>query len=165
MLTWIQQMIESRRFGFTGHTITPSRKPRRELIRIAAVIGAEEHRFKFQEIAREFGWAAYVAESWAEAIPMLDTKRPPILIYDRDLPEIEWRTALLDLIARHHGICILLASTVMDQYLWNEVILHGGYDVVLKPFRAESLNRTVTFASTGMELSARTEARSSRIHK
>ena len=44
------------------------------------------------------------------------------------------------------AVCILLASRVMDDYLWHQVIHHHGYDVVAKPFRSEELRRAVTFA-------------------
>ena len=53
---------------------------------------------------------------------------------------------LAKIAALPQAICVLLASSVADQYLWNQVIQHHGYDVVIKPFQPEDLRRAVTFA-------------------
>lgn len=148
MFNWIQAFIG-------GKSTEPSRQRPCNSVQIAGLIDGEEHRAQFQEIARLFGWTAFVCGSWDEGISMLDLKRPTILVYDRDLSDGDWRTAMSKLIALYPSIYVLLASTVTDQYLWNEVIRYGGYDVVLKPFRAEEMRRTVNFASTSMEWSVR----------
>jgi hypothetical protein len=37
-------------------------------------------------------------------------------------------------------------SRVVDEYLWNETVRRGGYDVVSKPLREEDLIRVVRLA-------------------
>jgi FixJ family two-component response regulator len=41
---------------------------------------------------------------------------------------------------------VILVSGVRDDYLWQEVIRRGGYDVLPKPLRADSVARIVKLA-------------------
>jgi len=45
-----------------------------------------------------------------------------VVIYDSDLANADWKQAFMKLKAAGNEPCILLASRVYDQYLWNEVI-------------------------------------------
>ena len=56
------------------------------------------------------------------------------------------RDVLAKIASQPQAVCVLLASRVMDDYLWHQVIRHHGYDVVAKPFQPEELRRAVTFA-------------------
>lgn len=40
----------------------------------------------------------------------------------------------------------MLISPVADDYLWNEVVSNGGYDVLAKPLRQQDVLRAVKFA-------------------
>jgi len=44
--------------------------------------------------------------------------------------------------------CIFLVSKVADDYLWNEVVRRGGYDVISKPLRHDELERAAKLAWT-----------------
>ena len=44
------------------------------------------------------------------------------------------------------GACIVLISTVVDAYLWNEVVRNGGYEVLAKPLREEDVAKAVRLA-------------------
>jgi hypothetical protein len=39
--------------------------------------------------------------------------------------------------------CIFLVSPVKDDYLWCDVLSHGGFDVLIRPFRSEIVARTI----------------------
>jgi FixJ family two-component response regulator len=41
---------------------------------------------------------------------------------------------------------VILTSRVVDDYLWQEVIRYGGYDVLSKPLREEDVVRSVRLA-------------------
>ena len=44
------------------------------------------------------------------------------------------------------GACILLISRVVDDYLWNDVVMSGRYDVLRSPLREDDVVRNVRLA-------------------
>lgn len=70
----------------------------------------------------------------------------PVIFCDRDLPETEWREAVLTLAALPHRPIVILLSEVADEYLWSEVFRIGGFDVLVKPLRAEDVRRAIKLA-------------------
>jgi FixJ family two-component response regulator len=69
----------------------------------------------------------------------------PILLLDRDYSE-RWQTAIGDLIKLRRTRCVVLLSNVSDQYLWDEMVQHGGFDILTRPFRKEHVLSTLQFA-------------------
>ena len=78
-----------------------------------------------------------------QALEMLKRGRAAVILYDRDLPGRDWREAL-PLLAQAGPV--ILTSRVNDQYLWEEVIRHGGYDVLAKPLQDDQIVRFVNLA-------------------
>ena len=70
----------------------------------------------------------------------------PLVIYDGDSAQGNWKDALRRLRSAEGEPCVLLASRVRDQYLWNEVVRCGGFDVLSKNVGREHLTRTLRFA-------------------
>jgi FixJ family two-component response regulator len=70
----------------------------------------------------------------------------PIVLLDRDWPGAEWRTAVERLAAAPHCACVILMSGVSDDYLLQELIRWGGYDILPKPLRADKAARVVKLA-------------------
>jgi DNA-binding NtrC family response regulator len=123
----------------------PTKGPSQQ-IQLLAITRTHETRARLREIAAAYDWSISIVESAAEAVATLARAAAPLVICDRDLPEEDWHDVLDRIAALPHPACVLLASQVTDQYLWDEVIQHHGYDVVLKPFQADELRRVVTFA-------------------
>jgi DNA-binding NtrC family response regulator len=98
------------------------------------------------DIADRCGWLLFWADSCDNALTVLSNHRIPIVICDRDLPGEDWRAVLKRICAVSQPVCILLASSVSDEYLWREVTQHHGFDVLPKPFQPERLIRTVNLA-------------------
>lgn len=86
------------------------------------------------------------ALSFDDAVAILSNETILICIYDSDLPEVPWQLALPRLSAIAGHACVLLASRVADEYLWQEVIRCGGYDIVIKSAGEERIARTLRFA-------------------
>jgi FixJ family two-component response regulator len=70
----------------------------------------------------------------------------PIIIWDRDLPGEDWRDVVHLLATLPHRPCVLLLSRVVDDYLWNEVVRFGGFDVLSKPLKEAEVLRVVRLA-------------------
>lgn len=94
-------------------------------------------------IAERCGWQLLWANSCDEALRTLAQHPIPIVICDRDLPGEDWRTVVKRISARQQPICVLLASSVSDEYLWREVVQCQGFDIATKPFQADRLIRLV----------------------
>ncbi len=93
-------------------------------------------------------WTVAAARSSDEAVAAIESQEFSLVICDRDLPGEDWRDVLARLTSLSQPVCVFLASPVVDEYLWNEVIQHRGYDVVTKPYRYDELTRAVTFAGS-----------------
>jgi DNA-binding NtrC family response regulator len=70
----------------------------------------------------------------------------PILLFDRDTASESWQKTMRDLIKLRRGACVVLLSNVADQYLWEEVVQHGGFELLSRPFRKELVLSTLVFA-------------------
>ena len=99
-----------------------------------------------REIATGYRWKISLVGSSDDAIAALTEQPTPLVICDRDLAGEDWREVLARIAALPQAVCVLLASRVVDDYLWRQVIRNHGYDVVSKPFQPEELRRAVTFA-------------------
>ncbi len=96
------------------------------------------------EILLGTGWQLIVADNLEEAAVFVSTQPACIVLLDRDLAGVDWRTAVRRLA---NGHCrVILASFVADDYLWEEVIHCGGYDVLAKPFREDEVIHMIQFA-------------------
>lgn len=105
-------------------------------------------------IAAELGWTFTLAPSAATAAALAPSG-PTTIVLDRDLPDEDWRHALPRLAALPHTACLLLASAVADEYLWQEVSRHGGDDLLAKPWQSAELRRLVAFAAAQRAWAAR----------
>jgi DNA-binding NtrC family response regulator len=99
-----------------------------------------------RQIAASYGWRISIVSSSDAAIALLEEQPTPLVICDRDITGEAWRDVLAKIAALPQAVCVLLASGVVDDYLFRQVIRHHGYDVVAKPFQPEALCRAVTFA-------------------
>jgi len=99
-----------------------------------------------RQIAASYGWKIAIVGSSDAAIALLKEQPTPLVICDSDITGEAWSDVLGKIAALPQAVCVLLASRVVDDYLWKQVIRHHGYDVVVKPFQPEQLRRAVTFA-------------------
>jgi len=117
-----------------------------EPVKLVAITDKTEDTAALRQIAGDFRWKVSIVSSSQAAIAVLSEQPTPLVICDRDLSGEDWRDVLAKIAALPQAVCVLLASRVVDDYLWRQVIRHHGYDVVSKPFQPEELRRAVTFA-------------------
>lgn len=115
-------------------------------VRLLAITRGADEKSALTKIAADLNWKLSIADSADAAIALLGDEPLPLVICDRDLPGGDWRDTVARIAARRDVLCVVLASSVVDDYLWDEVIQQRGYDVVSKPFEADQLRRAVTFA-------------------
>jgi FixJ family two-component response regulator len=106
---------------------------------------------RLRDIMAGTGWELRVVDNLEDAEAFLGVRSASlgarsgsIVLFDRDLPAVDWRQAIGKL---SNGHCrVILASFVADDYLWEEIIHCGGYDVIAKPFRGDEVVHMIQFA-------------------
>jgi len=117
-----------------------------ETVRLVAITNEPDESAALQQIASGYRWRISIVTSSKAAVDALNEQPTPLVICDRDLAEEDWREVLTRIAGLPQAVCVLLASRVVDDYLWRQVIRNHGYDVVSKPYQPEELRRAVTFA-------------------
>ena len=124
-----------------GGTLSPG-----EPVKLVAITQNPDDAETLRQIAVDCGWRISIVDSSSVAVASLNDRPTPLVICDRDLSGESWPDVLVKIAALPQAVCVLLASSVVDDYLWHQVIRHHGYDVVAKPFQPEALCRAVKFA-------------------
>ncbi len=93
-------------------------------------------------------WSVVDAADIVRAIDALKRSAFPIVLFDRDLAGGAWQDTLRMLRAASDRACVILLSNVSDEYLWNEVISLGGFDVLTRPFHKDQVVSMLDFAHT-----------------
>ena len=120
--------------------------PPRSRITILSILLDDQDRSLIAKVSHVNQWDAVFAKTCAEARQVSERIKAHIILLDRDLAEGDWRNSLSDCASSSAGACTLLISKVADDYLWNEVVCNGGYDVFRKPLREQDVLRAVKFA-------------------
>src|SRR6185437_15659750 len=92
------------------------------------------------------GWNAEWARSLKRGVEICRRSLTPIVIYDRNLPDVDWRRALDQLSGAACDVRIILAAPDVDEDLWRNVLHRHGYDVLTRSASAEQLERELRFA-------------------
>lgn len=122
-----------------SHRTTP--KPR-----ILAVMTSEADRLCLRHAAERLAFESAFASSVQESVPLLSTTRFAVIVCDRNLPGLDWQHTLQILSSLSPESCLILVSPVNDEYLWQEVVQRGGYDVLTTPLRDEQVVHTLSQA-------------------
>jgi FixJ family two-component response regulator len=111
-------------------------------VAVLAILTSQTDRKELEVIFENTGWQIIFADTIDEPT----VQATPIVLYDRDLPGTDWRQAIQQLARTEHPRKVILASFVADDYLWQEVIHCGGYDILPKPFREDEVRHIIQFA-------------------
>jgi DNA-binding NtrC family response regulator len=97
----------------------------------------------------------HFAESYDEGQALANQLTAPVVLFDRNWPGAEWKLDVAGLAASPHHPCVILMSSVADDYLFQEVIRRGGYDVLPKPLRPDNAARVLKLALSYWSRSAK----------
>lgn len=125
--------------------------PRRQrgsspVVTILCLLGEAPDRSLVTGVCHRNQWGASFSTTREEAERFLDKFRPQIMLFDRDIAGEHWRSFVAGFAAASGGACIMLVSKVIDDYLWNELVSYGGYEVLRKPLREDEVCRAVKMA-------------------
>ena len=112
---------------------------------VGLLAGAAERRL-LARLGFDHGWDVHLAKTCNGAQVAFEQLRASVILYDQDLPEASWRHSVHTLANFTRPACVILVSSVADNNLWEELIRHGGYDVLAKPLRPDEVVRAVQLA-------------------
>ncbi len=142
----MRQVIETLRAVARRLGRTEGRRPERPAV--IGLLSGERDRGILAGVCSRNRWDVVFADTCAEARGALERMQAPLVLCDRDLPGQRWRAAVESLAAHRQPCCILLLSKVVDEYLRDEVVRSGGYDVLRKPLREDEVAHAVALAWT-----------------
>lgn len=96
-------------------------------------------------------WSVERAISWTDVYSFCDRVVNQVVLLDRHFQGSDWRRSVSSLPNPAANRCLILLSDVSDPYLWNELVQHGGFDVLARPFESSALFRTLAFAQRHCE--------------
>lgn len=125
---------------------------------VIALIVSDQDRDVLSTVSAQEAVDVYFPKTRVDAWDDMGRLSSPVILYDRDWPNAEWRTTVHSFATSEQRPCVILMSRVADEYLWQELIHWGGHDLVTKPLRAEDVSRTLKLALSYWK-SARTTAK------
>jgi DNA-binding NtrC family response regulator len=117
-----------------------------ERIQVLAITPDDRDRRSLAACAVREQWDLVITAGFEDALDAAKGSRAAVILCDRDMPGLDWRAALKKLAASKPAFAIILISSVNDEYLWDEVIHRGGYDVLAKPLQEDQTVRAVNLA-------------------
>jgi FixJ family two-component response regulator len=118
--------------------------------RIPVPLGSDRYHdcLTLQALLQGTQWMPIQAANWSDMFKLARQVHAPVILYDRDLPGLEWQKGIPRLVGASSTPCLILLSDVSDPYLWDELVLHGGFDVLARPFHREGVLAMLDFAHT-----------------
>ena len=127
-------------------------------ITLVALVLNDWNRALLARIARDHRWVIHFARTSAEAWELLNERDAQIFLFEREAPGTDWRGVIRKVISGPRLVCAILISDVADDYLWNEVVMWGGHDVLVTPLREENVLRGVRLARLYWNSASRNES-------
>ena len=116
-------------------------------------MGSSDDRATVRTFASKGGYHVTVLSSLDEAKESSTGLNAALVILDRDLPDRDstkqdWRPTVRSF-AQHDPVpAIILVSAVIDDYLFDELVKQGGFDIMPKPLHPDELRRICGLALT-----------------
>lgn len=114
-------------------------------MRLVVITSDEPFYSSIENAASTYGWKVSRTASVAEAMGRLRQSPAPLIVYDCTAMDGQWEADLDRMTAVGGGLCVVLASRVVDDYLLQDVVRRGGEDIV--PRSADRVIQAVRFAS------------------
>ena len=88
-------------------------------------------------------WDIRESGSVASALKVLRQEQIPLIVCERDLQPGTWKDVLKRITALSNPPYLIVTSVQADEELWMSALNAGAYDVLVKPFDAGELTRTL----------------------
>ena len=126
-------------------TKLPATNSRLENITLLTVNSNVEDRQSLLSILDSNGWTIQGAKSIREAIRLLKD-RPSLILCEQNLPDGSWKDIFREAQKLDNPAPFVVVSRSADERLWAEVLNLGGFDVLLRPFVRNEVERVMNMA-------------------
>jgi DNA-binding NarL/FixJ family response regulator len=116
---------------------------REKSLKILALSVFLQDRILLERLGKQYDWELRFTNSPTEAFKWVSQNQFEIILCDRNQPGYPWREVMDCLAKSSPRSCILLISPVNDDYLWNDVLQWGGYDVLRRPLLPEAVLHSI----------------------
>jgi len=110
---------------------------------ILAVMGASSGQDDLRVCAIQEGWRLLFATTVERAVRIRQTNRIDVVLYDRDVAEVDWRQDLLTMLNCAEPVFAIVISRVVTAQFSLAVLENGGYAVARKPLKGQSVTALV----------------------
>lgn len=117
-------------------------------IPVVLASACEDDRHSLRSLLQGTQWLLLEAAAWTEVQNLAGAIVSPVILCDRNLPGLKWQNGVSAVRAAIGDPCIILLSDVSDPYLWDELVQHGGFDVLTRPFQRADVLSLLGFAHT-----------------
>ena len=121
--------------------------PQKERLKILVLSAPLDDRFVLEDLGKERGWELRFASSPQEGFRLVREGHFELILCESDQPGYPWREVMDRLSETSPESCILLVSPARAEYLWQDILQHGGYGVLTRPLRKPYALRTLDTAA------------------
>jgi DNA-binding NtrC family response regulator len=89
------------------------------------------------------GWKLSMCMSVEAGLHLAEAESAHVVLLDADIPGVDWRKAFPPLLSLPGMRCVILATRVVNDNLWQTVIERGGFDIIQTPMSQGELMRIV----------------------
>src|SRR6476661_4646438 len=111
--------------------------------RVLVVDDEENLRLVLRTLLKRQGYEVETAESGEQALTLVDTFGPDVILTDVRMPKMGGLDLLATLRAKQHTATVIVMSAYGNVDLALEAMKAGAYDYIQKPFKAEEVLLTL----------------------
>ena len=119
--------------------------------RILIVDDDAEVRMATRDFLTSKGHTVTVAESGIQALKLLDTVGPDVVLLDVAMPEMDGMETLRRIVARYPSLPVIMVTANADIEITSKVLQLGAADYVPKPFDLDYLDQAVSIQVTAAQ--------------
>ena len=115
-------------------------------LKILVLSASLEDRFFLERLGKQHDWELWSTGSPGEGFMWASQRHFEVILCDRNQPGYPWREVMERLVACSPRSCILLVSPMRGDYLWQDVLRKGGYDIMLRPLCEKAVLHSIDSA-------------------
>jgi DNA-binding NtrC family response regulator len=121
---------------------------------IALLVMSHERRSPLLKSLKLLDIEVLAVETCQQARALLQTHPPvDVVITQVTLPDGNWCDVFKYLVDNAVQACLVVSSPHADEILWSEVLWRGAYDLIVEPYQADELRKTLEGALRANESS------------
>ncbi|HEY3840302.1 MAG TPA: hypothetical protein VGL72_27200 [Bryobacteraceae bacterium] len=113
---------------------------------VLLITADDDYRVRWQKLFTAHHWQLSCERSLTQAMQTLSHVPFPVVVYDCQSGNEDWRAALEALCQSPDPPCVLLVSSVVDENFRDDVVRNHGYDVFSRRADEDEIARTINSA-------------------